>query len=179
MACTGCSVADIATSIGILFTGGSAFFAYLTYSRSARTQRASFSLTIWEAFADIQIRSMYNKIEWGDFQLSSSNGELSEEQKVEEVHLQRLLSLFDEIALLIEAGVFSNADKQKWMKHGIFIFRNSSVLEYIIRLDSTYTKISDNLLTKRKYAYEDARRVFNKESMETAYSIASKVALKS
>jgi len=154
-------------------------FAVLTYRRAAKTRRAEFSLAIWEAFSEPSIREMYNQIEWGRFRFPSPESDREKNPHfpfstdTEEVALERLLSLFDEIALLYNERVFSEADKEKWNKHGAIIFKDRSVSSYLLKLDQVYC----DAIQGDTFCHQDSRKVFFEESLEPGYLRAIEAAL--
>lgn len=170
---------DAISTAGILFTAIAVVFAVRTYRQSLKTRRAEFSLAIWQAFAEPGVRSLYNEIEWQkfDFPFNQKEGWYFA-YPTEELELQKLLSLFDEIALLIVNGVLSREDEEKWMHHGALIFHNEGVVRYLFAMDEVHQALRSDLETNAiRFAYRDARKLFNGDSLEAAGKVGMQVAV--
>jgi hypothetical protein len=120
---------------------------------SASTTKAEFSFRLWQAFMEADVQHAYHEIEWGHFRYSEDTP-TGFSDKEQEYRIDKLLYLFDDIALQIDAGILSKKHSGKWYYHGRRIFRNEEVVKYILFLDRFFEQ---NGVPKQ---YKLSRRLF-------------------
>lgn len=148
------SIFEILSLLGFIFVVISLILAVRAAIEHARTRRAEFSFRVWQAFMQEEVQAAYLEIEWGRFRYPATDTSVfaSNEQ---ERGIDRLLYLFDELALLAKTKVLSKADIERWSYQGQRVFNDESILRYLNVLDDIF----EGRGIKRK-PHELAREVF-------------------
>jgi hypothetical protein len=148
------SLFEILSVVGFIVIVVSVILAVMSSIEQARTRRAEFSFRIWEAFMAEDIQQAYLDIEWGRFKypVDTETGFSSPE---EERRIDRLLYLFDEMALLLDTKVLKKSDQERWAYQGQRVFGNQSIQNYMKFLDDFFAKNGRN-----HRAHDLARRKF-------------------
>lgn len=148
------TVFELFSMLGLVVAVVSLVIAVSAARQQSQTRRAEFSFRIWEAFMKDELQSAFLDIEWGRFKYPAEGPNGFENDQIER-GTDRLLYLLDEMALLIESGVLSKSDKDRWSYQGRRVFRNQSIKAYLSFLDRFY----DHNSIKRR-PHDAARRLF-------------------
>jgi hypothetical protein len=131
--------------------------AVFTFWDQGRTRRAEFSLRIWEAFTRDDVQTIFLRIDYGKFSYGAPDrGGKGFASSVEERAVDRLLYLFDELALLSKSGILRRSDRERWRYQGQRVFQNSAIKEYLDFLGRFY-----QANTLRAAPHHLAREIFS------------------
>jgi hypothetical protein len=148
------SIFELLSLLGLAIAVISLLISARTGQEQTQTRRAEFSFRVWQAFMDEEVQKAFLEIEWGQFEYPSGgdNGFASPEQ---ERRIDRLLYLLDEVALLVQNRVLTEADKKRWSYQASRVLKNESVQRYFEFLDDFFAQ-NDSPLR----AHDASRRVF-------------------
>jgi len=128
------SIFEIVSVLGILVAVISFVIAVRAAKLATKTNQAEFSFKLWEAFMNGDVYNAYQKIEWSAFEWGEGfeTGFRGDE---EEHQTDKLLFLFDEIALQVNSNILTGYYAERWMYFGRRIFGDSEVKRYMEFLD--------------------------------------------
>lgn len=131
------SLFELFSVFGIIIAVISFVLSVLAARSANANLQAKFSFELWQAFMRQDVQRAYHEIEWGSFcyPYDTTTRFESEDQ---EYRIDKLLYLFDEIALQMTIGALPKAHSKKWRYHGRRIFMDSGVQNYITFLDGFF-----------------------------------------